>query len=382
MSKMYCIFSANYLPNIGGVEQYTQNLATALSDRGDKAVIVTSNVFNLPDREELGVNVEIVRLPCFALISGRLPVPRKNGTYRKLMAYLFDLPIDYIVVNTRFYFHSFEGVGLARKKAIVPVVIDHGSAHLTLGNEVIDKAVSLYEHVITHFLKKNRIAFYAVSEASCQWLSHFGIRSQGVLNNSIDAEGFRGVSSGRDFRREQGIDKDSFVVCFTGRLIPEKGVIALSEAAEMLSDCDDVFFLLAGDGPLRGYVESKNLKNLRLLGRLDSADIAALLMSSDAFCLPTRSEGFSTSLLECAACSTTPVVTHVGGVDELLPDRDYGYLLDDANADDITKAILHLKANRELCSSMGRKLQDRVDKEFSWAKTAEKVARACFAANS
>ncbi|MFR3923757.1 MAG: glycosyltransferase [Collinsella sp.] len=41
-----------------------------------------------------------------------------------------------------------------------------------------------------------------------------------------------------------------------------------------------------------------------LLGRLSRKDLAALMLQSDACCLPSRSEGFSTVLLEAAACGT------------------------------------------------------------------------------
>lgn len=381
MSKTYCIFSANYLPNIGGVEKYTENLALTLAKEGDRVVIVTSNVFRLPAVEELSDGVEIVRLPCFPLINGRLPIPKKNAEYRSLIRHLSRFDIDYVVVNARFYFHSFEGVRLAERKAIRPILIDHGSAHLTFGHEVLDKVVALYEHVITWFLKRRDVVFYAVSEMSGRWLNHFHIHSQGVLNNSIDAKGFRDASSKRDFAKEQGIPPDSFVVCFTGRLIPEKGVAALTDAAEALSDHEDVYFLVAGDGPLRKAIESKNLKNLRLLGRLDSSDVAALLLESDVFCLPTRSEGFSTSLLECAACGTVPIITHVGGVDELFGDDDSVCLLDGASCEEIKEAILFLKKNTNLRLAIGETLKARVEKEFSWSMTAEKTRKACTAAN-
>lgn len=41
------MFSANYLPNVGGVERYTYNLAKKLAQRGNNVIIVTSNVFCL-----------------------------------------------------------------------------------------------------------------------------------------------------------------------------------------------------------------------------------------------------------------------------------------------------------------------------------------------
>mgnify|MGYP002224927771 CR=1 FL=1 len=126
---------------------------------------------------------------------------------------------------------------------------------------------------------------------------------------------------------------------FTGRLIPEKGIASLVEAAEMLSDVSDIKFLIAGDGPMRGYVERRCSTNLIMLGNLSASDIAALLLTADAFCLPTRSEGFSTSLLEAAACSVTPILPKVGGVEELITSEDFGIVLRTTEPEEVMSAV-------------------------------------------
>ena len=50
--ETYAIFSANYPPNVGGVEKYTQNLARTLASQGDRAIVVTNNVFGLEELEQ------------------------------------------------------------------------------------------------------------------------------------------------------------------------------------------------------------------------------------------------------------------------------------------------------------------------------------------
>lgn len=380
MNKTFCIFSAHYLPNVGGVEKYTHNLALALAKKGNNVIIVTSNVFNLSGTERLNERIEIMRLPCYSLLKGRLPISKRNAQYREMFRRLETMPIDYVVVNTRFYRHSFEGVRLAETKGARPIVVDHGSAHLTLGNAALDKAVEVYEHAVTKSLKLHDIDFYAVSRASSDWLRHFGIDSLGVLNNSIDSVSFRASASGRDFRKELGIGKSTTVISFVGRLIPEKGIESLVGAAGLLSD-ENVVFLLAGDGPMKAMVEGCGLANVRMMGRLEAPEIADLLISSDAFCLPTRSEGFSTALLECAACGTPPIVTHVGGVDELMPSGDGGFLLNSADPDEIARNVRLLISDRDLARRKGESLRIRVESDFSWERTAEKVILACERAN-
>lgn len=380
--KTILIFSANYLPNIGGVEKFTESLSRELESNNIHTIIVTNNVFCLSDHEILPSGSEIYRLPCFSLLQGRLPLPRKNKNFNQLFAAIKQRHIDYILINTRFYPHSLLGAQLARQKNIVPIIIDHGSDYLTLGNPVIDQFIKAYEHLITAALKKYPGVYYGISQASINWLKTFKIESSGVISNSIDADAYLNQASDRDYRNELNLTKSDFLVCFTGRLIPEKGIIPLLDSAQYLSHVDpSIHFLFAGDGPLRKVMEEKDLPNTHLLGQIDVSDIAALLSQSDVFCLPSRSEGFSTSLLEASACYTPSIVTNVGGVLELIPSPDYGIVLENSSASNIATAIQKFQNNKSANLQIGENAGRLVRQRFSWRETAQKVLTACQKAN-
>ncbi len=382
MAKTYCIFTAFYLPHVGGVEKYTASLARALVEGGDEVIVVTTaSGAERPLEESPYEGLTVFRLPSFGLLGGRFPLPRKNAAYRRVRNMLRNASIDYVVVNTRFYLHSLEGLRLARDHRVKPVLIEHGSAHLTMGGGLVDKAVEAYEHFLTPFVKRFHPDFYAVSQMGCVWLEHFGVASCGVLSNSIDAESFRSLSTGRDFRGECGVSDGSLACAFVGRFVPEKGVACVLEAARMLQQRPDVTFFLAGDGPMRSDIEEAKLSNLHYVGRLSEGDVAALLETADVFVLPSRSEGFSTSLLECAATSTPPIVTHVGGVDELVPTAEYGCVISAASADEVVSCIERFADDETLAPAMGARLVRRVEREFSWNATAAKVRAACMKAN-
>ena len=380
MTSTVCLYSANYLPSYGGVEQFTRNAAIALTEAGFTTKIITNNVYDLAEEEETEEGITIYRLPCFAPISGRLPIPKKNQDFRRLFDKITKTPTDFIVINTRFYPHTFLGVQHAESAGIRPIVIDHGSAYLTFGNPAIDIVVKAYEHAITTKLKHHDVDFYGVSEASVEWLKTFGIEGLGVINNSIDADEYLAQASKRNFKSKLE-SKNCFLISFTGRLIPEKGVRCLLEAARLLSDDPQIQIALAGDGPLKQELTDHNPGNIHLLGRLDANDIAALLKQSDCFCLPTRSEGFSTSLLEAAACYTTPVITDVGGVPEMIPSPDYGVILESQGPRAIADAIRQLKANPERNAILANNIGKRAREKFSWQATAEKIITACERAN-
>lgn len=380
MKNTFYIYSANYLPNIGGVEKYTHFLANQLQAMGNDAVIVTNNVFDLDSFEETSTGVKIYRLPCHPLIGGRFPLPKKDTEFRRLFNEIRRSPTNFIVINTRFYPHTFLGVQHAEAAGIRPIVIDHGSAYLTFGSPAIDIAVKAYEHAITAKLKRRSVDFYGVSQASVEWLKTFGIEGLGVINNSIDADEYLAQASESNFKSELE-NKNCFLVSFTGRLIPEKGIRNLLEAARLLSDDPQIQIVLAGDGPLKQELTDRNPGNMHVLGRLDANNIAALLKQSDCFCLPTRSEGFSTSLLEAAACYTTPVITNVGGVPEMIPSPDYGVILKSQDPHEIADAIRQLKADPAHNATLASNIGKRVREEFSWKATAEKIITACQNAN-
>ena len=71
--KCYCIFSAQFLPHVGGVENYTYHMAKELVKKGHEVTICTSNVEKVQVYENLqGINV--YRLPCYNFVNGRFPV--------------------------------------------------------------------------------------------------------------------------------------------------------------------------------------------------------------------------------------------------------------------------------------------------------------------
>lgn len=370
-----CIFSALYLPNMGGVERFTDSLAAELAAEGHSVIVVTNNTHGLSNREVLDNGVEVIRFPCKSLIDGRYPVPIKNACYRSLMADLESRYVDGVLVNTRFYLHSLIGVQFAKRMGLRAVVLDHGSAYLTLGSKPLDWVIERYEDGITAWLKRRDVDFYGISKKSVEWLGHFGIEAKGVISNAIDVEAYRGQASGRQFRKELGVE-DGLLVSFVGRLIPEKGIGALLEIMGRLQD-RSIHFVVAGDGPLFDQVDTSPLPNVHAVGRLNSSDTAALLMDSDLFCLPTRSEGFSTSLLEAAACGTASLVPDVGGAREVAPDASFGFVTDGVDINEYSSILRRASEGEFDLSAMGLRCRARLEKLLSWTDVAGRVVEAC-----
>ena len=374
MAHHYGLFCAQYRPHVGGVEIYTQNLARELVAAGNDVAVITSKLDASASHEVQDDGVEVFRLPCHALMDGRLPISKRSREYRQELRGIAELGIDRVLVNTRFYRHSLEGLRFARNTGVPAVVLDHGSAYLVLGNPAADAALRIYEHGMTWAGRRFDPTYAGVSTASVRWLNTFGIQAKTVIPNAIDAKAFRNDASSRNFRDELDIRPAQTLVVFVGRLAPEKGIMQLVEAARLLGP--DFAFVCAGDGALRDKIFSQGLRNVHLLGVLNRGDLSALHSQGDIFCLPSRSEGFCTSLLEAGAWGLTPVMTHVGGVDEVMGDPvRFGRVLPNGNPLTIAGAL------SELVQSGVHGLDDafarKVEQEHSWAESA-RALESCF----
>lgn len=373
----YGIFSAFYLPHMGGVENYTAHLAEELVQLGHKAIVVAA-----APNEAAGIVVEggvtVVRLPARILLAGRLPVLCHGAMTAELKEALKAFCIDYALVNTRFYGMSLFALRFAYENRIPAIVLEHGSGYLTLGNDVADCILHAYEHVVTAFGKRYGFRYYAVSQKSAEWLGVFGIEASGVLYNAIDADKYVAQASSRDFRKELALEPSDIIVVFTGRLVPEKGVRRVAEAIVELGrrGRTHIHAVFAGEGPEGQWLSGLDSEQVHLLGCLNPEDVSALLGQSDVFCLPTKSEGFSTSMLEAAAHGLGIIVTDTGGAKELIPDRSHGIVLQSNSSKSVLQAIVALAEDGVGRERAGKLVAARVRERFSWKSTANSLVDA------
>lgn len=377
--KTICIAVPLYYPHPGGYESYVKRLSEVLCSNGYNVIIVTCALSkNAPSKEIENSGTTVIRLDSYLGLKGRFPIDKKNSHNKRLFSWIKDQKIDYFIINTRFYSLSTRVAKFANSLGIKPVLIDHGSAHLVLGNKLIDPVVEFVEHYLTNKLKKYNIAYYGISKASVKWLNHFNIKGLGVLPNAVNAKDFLNNASSININKKLSIPKGSFIVYFIGRYTKEKGVLQLLEAAKIMQKHKDIHFVLCGKGKYNSLINSYSKTcNIHNLGTVNPSDVAALMKQSSVLCLPTRSEGFCTSLLEASACKLPSIITHVGGTDELIPDKSYGYILKDAEPKTIVNAIIYMKENRKKLPQMGEKTFWKVQNEYNWNIVSKKVIEAC-----
>lgn len=370
-----CFFSAQYLPTVGGVERYTYNLAKQVIAAGHRAMVVTSALPNLPEQEVSAEGIEIFRLPVFPLMNGRFPVPKPGRAFHQAAAQVWAQKPDFCVINARFYVSSLYAARQCKKRGIPAILIEHSTSHLQMGNPVLNAAGHLYEHLAAAYLRHACPRFYGVSDTVCQWLLHFGVQAEGTLYNSVDPDALLALADAPDrvdWRAKLGLDPDTRLVAFVGRMIPEKGIQPLIEAFAG-AELSNTALVAAGDGPLLEELRANCPPGVYLPGAVPYNQTLQLLRQSQLYCLPTVSEGFATTFLEAAACGCPIITTPTGGSNELLPDESYGIRLSSTDPDTLTQALQTALADSDWRSRAAQNTQRRMQERFTCRAVAQKL---------
>ncbi len=369
-----CIFAANYLPNIGGIERYCYYVSRELIKMGHTVTLVTNDVFNLGKEETQENALKILRIPCINLLNARYPIHKRNAVFKEIDAYLNQENFDLFIINARFYTHSIYAAKIAKKRNIKCFVIEHGSSHLSVNNKLFDFLGGIYEHLHTAVLKLYCKNYYAVSGTAGAWSGHFGIKSKGVLYNSVDVEEINDIlnTTSLSYKSKYNLKENDKVITFTGRLIKEKGIYQLINAVNSL-DRNDVYLFIAGDGIEYENLKKLQSKNVILLGRLGFSEVISLLKESDIFCLPSVSEGMSTSVLEAVATKTLVITTQNSGAVELITDKSFGVITKSNTEEEIYDALAEVIDDTEYIKTATEKSYNRLISDFTFKNTASKI---------
>lgn len=178
------------------------------------------------------------------------------------------------------------------------------------------------------------------------------------------------------FLREAESGTDKFIL-FAGQLEKVKGVEYLIEAfAELANDFPDFKLIIAGDGSelsnLRLQVSNFKLQEkVEFKGRLSLRETKDIMKKCRCLVLPSLSEGLPRVLLEAMALGKPVVGSAVGGIPELIKDRENGFLFEKGNVDDLAKKLKILLADKDLAVEMGRIGRSFVRENFSNEKYTE-----------
>ena len=130
---------------------------------------------------------------------------------------------------------------------------------------------------------------------------------------------------------------------------------------------------IAGDGEEYQQILSQKSEEVVLLGRISTEEVIGLLVQSDIFCLPSDSEGFSSSVLEATACKCCVITTERGGSKELIVDKNHGIIIPNNKVEHVMTALEMASENQDYRNSVAEAAYDRLIHNYTWDIVAQRV---------
>ncbi len=164
----------------------------------------------------------------------------------------------------------------------------------------------------------------------------------------------------------------SHLVLFMGRLVPEKGITTLIDAARItLEKHPECIFIIAGKGPLLSEYK-KEVSRLGLersilfIGFLNEAEKAAMLELADMLVVPSLYEPFGMVVLEGMAAGKPVIAAKTGGMISIIEHERTGVFFSPGNVSDLSERINGLLENQELRTTLGVNAINEVIQKYNW----------------
>jgi glycosyltransferase involved in cell wall biosynthesis len=219
-------------------------------------------------------------------------------------------------------------------------------------------------------------AVIAVNRVIAQHLERSGVRPK---NLKIISHGIVGRDQALHLQesRCEASPGCSFIIVFVGRLSVEKGCVTLLEAARLLKDRRLNFKLfIVGDGPERSTLE--HLVETYRLGTAVTFEGWQLnptpyYQRADVVAVPSLTEGQPLIVLEAMLYGRAVVASRVGGIPEIVRDRQNGILVEPQNSLQLADVLEEYLRDPELRTRFGRAGQHYVCENHTIERMVEQT---------
>src|SRR5436190_2131168 len=130
----------------------------------------------------------------------------------------------------------------------------------------------------------------------------------------------------------------------------------------------DARLIMVGDGPERSACVYR-AEQLGMNGHVvfvgKQANIADYMGVADVFLLPSELESFGLAALEAQACEVPVIATRIGGIPEVVTDKETGFLSDVGDVEKMTADTLLMLKDEELRRTFGERGRELAVQRYS-----------------
>lgn len=182
----------------------------------------------------------------------------------------------------------------------------------------------------------------------------------------------------RNFRSKMGISSEDFLVGTACFMRSWKGIDDFLKAAHLLRNESGMKWIVIGGGHAEKYIQRASELQLSGIvyfsGHLDNP--FAAFGSLDLFALlSTAHEGVSQAILQAAYLGKPLIATPTGGLKEVCLDRITGLQVAPFSPEEVAKAVLELKENKEFRKEAGQRAKQLVEEKFTLKMTIDQMEK-------
>jgi glycosyltransferase involved in cell wall biosynthesis len=336
--------------NVGGVEKSVVSLAVALKKKKFNVEVwcLVAGGFLEEELKMNDVSIEFLNIKnCYSPIA-----------ILQLSKKLKSQEVD--VIHTHGYFASTVG-RLAALYARTPQIIGH--IHTIFNN------LNHFNVFIDNWLNKKSSNVVFIANSIRQTFLDAGYKDHGntvILYNGVEDH---------FFRTDGKINKK--IIVNVASLTEHKNQELLVRAfCEINGEDKDLQLWIAGEGPKKESIiqlikELKAENDIKMLGLHE--DIPELLSEVDIFALTSKREGCPLALLEAMGAGLAIIAPNIGGISEMIQDKEEGFLIAAEDKEALKTCLLKLVKDDELCATIGKNARQRFLKDFTQTETINKL---------
>jgi glycosyltransferase involved in cell wall biosynthesis len=118
-----------------------------------------------------------------------------------------------------------------------------------------------------------------------------------------------------------------------------------------------------------------NHPGVKVIGRVPISELYKYYLEAAVFCLPTRWEPFGIVFLEALSFKLPVVATNLGAIPDFIRNGENGYLVKPDDMEELSRKLLALIENPDICKMFGDKGFEIYQENYSWEKVSEKFKK-------
>jgi phosphatidylinositol alpha-mannosyltransferase len=359
------IVSEYYYPTLGGIQEHVYHFAIEAIARGHDVRIITPLVTSIPDGQVNGVRP----LPQIH-VGISVPVYQNGSIARVAIGHRLGRRLQQVFDHEHFdlvHIHSPLTPTLPILAVTRSPTTTIGTLHTNFNGSLL---LRLFRQKLQAYLDRLD-GIIAVSPSAARPIAAHFRADYRVIPNGIDIHQFN-----PDLPRLKELDDGRFNLLWVGRMEPRNGLDRMIQAFERACQRRrDLRLVIVGDGPLRPTYEAMvptALKPLVHFAGFVNSGRPEYYASVDALCVPASISSFGITLLEGMAASKPIIASDIDGFRDVMTHEKQGLLLDTADPDVFSDAIVRLASDRELAREYGRRGRATA-LGYAWGDVTERI---------